>query len=160
MAGAEHINGDADEVEHDSRHVEHVVGPVAPAGEESVEVAEDFFGPEVDAAFAGIAMGELDDGDALRPEKRRSEMIQSQMVTPPLAAIEGTTLRLKTATTKRRTRSRRPRARIRWGWAAGWVAVDKALYGRLASLGGQPRRLSLRGPCRCGADECVRPYMV
>jgi hypothetical protein len=52
------------------------------------------------------------------------EMIQSQMVTPPLAAMEGTTFRLKTATTKRRTRSRRPRARIRWGVVAGWAVVD------------------------------------
>jgi hypothetical protein len=34
-----------------------------------VEVAEDFFGPEVDAAFAGIAVGEFDDGDALGPEE-------------------------------------------------------------------------------------------
>ena len=34
-----------------------------------MEVAEDFLGPEVDAAFAGIAVRELDDGDALRPEK-------------------------------------------------------------------------------------------
>src|SRR5580698_435734 len=58
-------------------------------------------------------------------KKRRREMIQSQMVTPPLAAMEGTTFKLKTATTKRRTRSRRPRARMRWGWA-GWVVVDKA----------------------------------
>src|SRR5437879_3869226 len=56
-------------------------------------------------------------------KKRRREIIQSQMVAPPLAAMEGTTLRLKTATTKRRTRSRRPRARIRWGWT-GWVVVD------------------------------------
>src|ERR1700688_3493723 len=61
-------------------------------------------------------------------KKRRSEMIQSQMVTPPLAAMEGTTFRLKTATTNRRTRSRRPRARIRWGWVAGWVVVDKASF--------------------------------
>jgi hypothetical protein len=57
MAWAEGKNRDADEVEHDRRHVEHVVGPVAPAGKKSVEVAEDFFGPEIDAAFAGIAMG-------------------------------------------------------------------------------------------------------
>ena len=70
MAGAQHEDGDADEVEHDRRHVEHVVGPVAPAGEESVEVAEDFFGPEIDAAFAGITVGEFDDGDALRPEEK------------------------------------------------------------------------------------------
>src|ERR1700722_17889864 len=62
-------------------------------------------------------------------KKRRREMIQSQMVTPPLAAMEGITFRLKTATTKRRTRSRRPRARIRWGWAAGWAVVDKFSLG-------------------------------
>src|SRR5258706_4675089 len=64
-------------------------------------------------------------------KKRMSEMIQSQMVTPPLAAMDGTTFRLKTATTKRRTRSRHPRARMRWGWAAGWVVVDKVSCGSL-----------------------------
>ena len=32
-------------------------------------------------------------------------MIHSQTVTPPLAAIDGTTFRLKTATTKSNTRS-------------------------------------------------------
>src|SRR5437588_537587 len=56
------------------------------------------------------------------------------MVTPPFAAIEGTTFRLKTATTKRRTRSRRPRTRLRWGWAADslvadWMAVDNGPRG-------------------------------
>src|ERR1700731_4621808 len=71
MPGAKRVNGDADEVEHDRRHVEHVVGPVAPAGEESVEIAEDFFRPEVDAAFAGITMREFNDGDALRPEEEK-----------------------------------------------------------------------------------------
>jgi hypothetical protein len=34
-----------------------------------VEVAEDFFGPEIDAAFARVAVGEFDDRDALRPEE-------------------------------------------------------------------------------------------
>ena len=34
-----------------------------------MEVAEDFFGPEIDSAFAGIAVSEFDDGDALRPEE-------------------------------------------------------------------------------------------
>ena len=34
-----------------------------------MEVAEDFFGPEIDATFAGITVGEFDDGDALRPEE-------------------------------------------------------------------------------------------
>jgi hypothetical protein len=36
-----------------------------------VEVAEDFLGPQIDAAFSGIAMGQFDDGDALRPEKEQ-----------------------------------------------------------------------------------------
>ncbi len=57
MAGTENKNRDTDEVEHDRRHIEHVVGPVTPAGKESVEVAEDLFGPEIDSAFAGIAVG-------------------------------------------------------------------------------------------------------
>ena len=69
--GPEHKDRDADEVKHDGRHVEHVVGPVAPAGEKSVEVAEDFFRPEIDSAFAGITVGEFDDGDALRPEEKK-----------------------------------------------------------------------------------------
>src|ERR1700733_2835381 len=71
MARAECEDRDADEVEHDRRHVEHVIGPVAPAGKESVEVAEDFFGPEVDSAFTGIAVREFDDSDALRPEEKK-----------------------------------------------------------------------------------------
>ena len=36
-----------------------------------MEVAEDFLRPEINAAFAGIAMGEFDYGDALRPEKKK-----------------------------------------------------------------------------------------
>ena len=71
VAGAQDKNRDADEVKHDRRHVEHVVGPVTPAGEESVKVAEDFFRPEIDAAFAGITVGEFDDGDALRKEEKK-----------------------------------------------------------------------------------------
>ncbi len=34
-----------------------------------MEIAEDFLRPKVDAAFAGIAVGEFNDGDALRPEE-------------------------------------------------------------------------------------------
>ena len=105
----------ADEVQHHRRHVQHVVGPVAPAGEKSVEVAEDFLGPQINAAFPGIAVRQFDDGDALRPEEETSEMSQSQTVTPPLAAIDGTTFRLKTATTNSSTRSQRPRTRFRCG---------------------------------------------
>src|ERR671924_2431013 len=71
-------------------------------------------------------------------KKRRSEMIQSQTVTPPFAAMEGTTLRLKTATTKRRTRSQRPRTRFRWGVSAASgeenvvACVDKKQIPRFA----------------------------
>ncbi len=36
-----------------------------------MKIAEDFLGPEIDSAFAGIAMGQLNDGDALRPEKEQ-----------------------------------------------------------------------------------------
>jgi len=59
-------------------------------------------------------------------KKRRRETIQSQTVTPPLAAMEGTTFKLKTATTKSRTRSKRPRTRLRWG-ASEWVVEVKAV---------------------------------
>ena len=121
MCRAEHVDRDADEVQHDGRHVEHVVGPVAPAGEKSMEVAEDFFGPEIDSAFAGIAMGEFDDGDALGPEEKKKRDDPEPDGDAAVGRDEGTTLRLKTATTKRRTRSRRPRARMRWvAWRVGW----------------------------------------
>src|SRR5580704_16032524 len=69
MSRPEHVHGYADEVKHDGRHVEHVVGPVTPTGKKSMEVAEDFFGPEIDAAFTGIAMREFDHSDPLRPEE-------------------------------------------------------------------------------------------
>src|SRR4029077_1757351 len=52
-------------------------------------------------------------------------MIQSQTVTPPLAAMLGTTLRLKTATTNSSTRSKRPRTRFRCGWLS-WVVDNIA----------------------------------
>src|ERR1019366_3479465 len=69
MIGAENVDGNADEIEHDRRHIEHVVGPVTPAGEETVEVSENLLGPEIDSTFARVAMSEFDDGDALRPEE-------------------------------------------------------------------------------------------
>src|SRR5579863_155558 len=71
MARAEYIDRHTDEVQHDRRHVEHVVGPVTPAGKKSVEVAEDFFGPEIDSAFSGITVREFDYRDALRPEEKQ-----------------------------------------------------------------------------------------
>src|SRR5882672_6346977 len=69
MVWAEDVDRDADEVKHHRRDVKHVVGPVAPSREKSVEVAEDLFGPEIHATFSGIAVGEFNDGDALRPEE-------------------------------------------------------------------------------------------
>ena len=71
MVGAEDKHRYADEVQHDRRDVKHVVRPVAPAREEAVEVAEHFLGPQIDAAFSGIAVGQFDDGDALRPEEQQ-----------------------------------------------------------------------------------------
>ena len=71
MIGAENVDGNADEIEHDRRHIEHVVGPVTPAGEETVEVSENLLGPEIDSTFARVAMSEFDDGDALRPEEKK-----------------------------------------------------------------------------------------
>ncbi len=56
MSGSENVYRHAHEVEHDRRHVEHVVGPITPAGKKSVEVAEDFFRPQIDATFSGIAV--------------------------------------------------------------------------------------------------------
>src|ERR1700746_625785 len=71
MAGTEDEDRDADEIEHHGRAVEHVIGPIAPTREEPVEVAEEFFSPEVDTALAGIAVCEFDDRDALRQEKQQ-----------------------------------------------------------------------------------------
>ena len=70
VPGAEREDEYTDEIQHDGRNVHHVVGPVAPAGKEAVKIAEDFFGPEVDATFAGVAMRQFDHGDALRPEEK------------------------------------------------------------------------------------------
>ena len=36
-----------------------------------MEVAKYFFGPEVVTAFAGIAVSEFDDSDALRPKEKK-----------------------------------------------------------------------------------------
>src|SRR5579863_967627 len=44
------------------------------------------------------------------------------MVTPPLAAIDGSTFKLKTATTNSSTRSRCPRTRFRCGWVSAVFA--------------------------------------
>src|SRR5579864_4494181 len=56
-------------------------------------------------------------------KKSKIEMIHNQIVTPPLAAMDGTTFKLKTATTNSSTRSQRPRTRLRCGELA---SEDKA----------------------------------
>src|SRR5260221_6899295 len=48
-------------------------------------------------------------------KNRTSEIIHSQTVTPPFAAMDGTTFRLNTATTNSRTRSQRPKTLRRRG---------------------------------------------
>ena len=70
VAGPEREHRHAHEIEHHRRNVHHVVGPIAPAGQEPVEVAEDFLGPQINAAFTGIAMRQLDHRNSLRPEKK------------------------------------------------------------------------------------------
>src|SRR5207248_6300770 len=92
-------------------------------------------------------------------KNKRREMIHSQTVTPPLAAIDGTTFRLNTATTNSSTRSRRPRARIRWGWAAVCVGSDKTRLEtpRFAWANSRGGCLHMDIEGARGADECVRP---
>src|SRR5580658_2957152 len=64
-------DGYAHEIQHHRGHVHHVVGPIAPARQESVELAENFLGPKIDATFSGIAMRQLDHSNSLRPEKKQ-----------------------------------------------------------------------------------------
>src|ERR1700675_3336053 len=68
-------------------------------------------------------------------------MIHSQMVTPPLAAIDGTTFRLKTATIKSRTRSQRPRTRFKCGWLAEFFS--RCTLSPLKNAGGRGARPTL-----------------
>src|SRR6185312_9433825 len=89
-----------------------------------------------------------------------SDTIHSQTVTPPLAAIDGTTFRLKMATTNNRTKSARPRTRLRCGWSGSFAdntcslgfglrsaAVPAAVVG--ASRPDCEGRMPSRQPARC-----------
>src|SRR5580658_2046178 len=53
------------------RHEKHVGHPIAPAADETVEIAEAFFGPKVEAAFAGQMLRQFDDADSLRDKKEQ-----------------------------------------------------------------------------------------
>src|ERR1700690_1513604 len=90
-------------------------------------------------------------------KKRSKAMIQSQTVTPPLAAIDGTTLRLKTATTKSKTRSKRPSTRLRWGWLAGSALDDNTTPGSLAAKQ-TAEKLSIR--IRASLQRCRHPRRI
>src|SRR5271155_2239430 len=89
-----------------------------------------------------------------------SEMIQSQTVTPPFAAIDGTTFRLKTATTKSNTRSQRPRTRRKLGaWSvpampsALVILVAKTFSGSSVAGGADKRHAASRLRfCERGSD--------
>src|SRR5438309_9216164 len=70
MTWPQNVNRNSDEVEHHRRNIKHVVGPIAPAREESVKVAEDLFRPKIDSTFTGVAMGQFDHSNSLRPEKK------------------------------------------------------------------------------------------
>ena len=70
MAGAQSENGHTDEIQKDRRNVHHIVRPIAPARKKSVEGAKDFLGPEINAALARVTLGEFDDRNSLRPEKK------------------------------------------------------------------------------------------
>src|SRR5260221_11770437 len=87
-------------------------------------------------------------------KNRTSEISHSQTVTPPLAAMDGTTLRLKTATTKRRTRSQRPSTRRRPGASrAAFVvvvtSVAKFVLPRVRGVG-LSMKGKIAGPAKTG----------
>jgi hypothetical protein len=66
-----HVDGDPDKIEEKRRDIEDVVGPVAPAADEAVGVAEELPRPEVDPPFLGIPGRELRYRDALREEEQQ-----------------------------------------------------------------------------------------
>src|SRR5580704_15728975 len=84
-------------------------------------------------------------------KKSKREMSQSQMVTPPLAAMDGTTFRLKTATTKSRTRSHRPKTRRKWGASGTPFAIgEMASFDNLLLLTTEEHRRDFIGLGKLG----------
>ena len=55
----------------DSGEVGKIADPVHPGGEEAGLFAESDFGPDVEAAFGGVAGGEVDDGEGERNVKEK-----------------------------------------------------------------------------------------
>src|ERR1700722_7523593 len=80
-------------------------------------------------------------------KNKTSDISQSQTVTPPFAAMLGTTFRLNTATTNSAMRSHRPRERLRWTVSAGAVSDSDKLLLVVTGLGCQiVRAASARNP--------------
>ena len=72
LGGARFAAGERENPRHvdeEHRHVEQVVGPIAPAGEKPVRVAEFAARPEIDAALSGMPPREDEDGDRLGDEE-------------------------------------------------------------------------------------------
>src|SRR3954463_11353180 len=92
-------------------------------------------------------------------KKKTSASTQSQMVTPPLAAIEGTTFRFTIATTNSRIKSMRPSTRFRFGAALVWAfSIGLVSDGDLTALllsDGQVGR-DLRKGLDVAIDVCLR----
>jgi len=173
MTGTENIHGDADEIQHHRRHIEHVVGPVAPAGEKAVEVAEDFFGPKIDSALSGIAVSEFDYGDALRPEKKNKRDEPEPHRDPTVGGYGGNYVQVEDCYYKQENQVAASEDALQVGGGLvgggqspmktsvdrsaealrhpnalpGWPRFDLARR-LLASLGGQATRLSLHEPYR------------
>src|SRR5271157_2022371 len=93
-------------------------------------------------------------------KKKTREISQSQTVIPPLAEIDGTTLRLTMATTNKSTRSERPRTRLRCAVSDfGSVDISRVPRGLKALAGHQK---GLFGTAKEAAEEldlrrlCIR----
>src|ERR1700733_14968428 len=95
-------------------------------------------------------------------KNKSSEISHSQTVTPPFAAMLGTTLRLKTATTNSNTRSKRPRTCFKCGWLGSSLGMNKnrriscRTNGRVISHGviGRERPTTPWGDDRSGLVRC------
>src|ERR1700758_3962868 len=90
-----------------------------------------------------------------------NDMIHTRMVTPPLAAMDGITFKLKTATTNSSTRSRWPRTRFRCGWdsamLASWVNdLLRKLSAESGCEGGKNRLLASLGMTTRANESCAR----
>ena len=170
MAGPEHVHRHADEVEHHRRHVEHVVGPVTPAGEESVKVAEHLFRPKINAAFAGIAMGEFDHRDALRPKEEEKRDDPQPDGDPAVGGDRRNNVEIEYGDDEEQHQIAASEGadQVRLGFGLSrrghaWCCRprnSRFLTGLFSPVRNDKDFFSVRPFCLCnaGADECVRPH--